>query len=73
MNEILFYVPQSVILHKGALQATASWIQQLSDQGSSLMPWIPGDSGHAKLMLDAAISCIQPLLQALLTTWLLCL
>ena len=46
-----------------SIPSTASWIQQLSDKGSSLMPWIPGDSGLAKMMIDSLTNSLQIIIE----------
>lgn len=37
----------------------ASWIQQLSDDRSVLLPWIPADGPHAQKMVNMLFECVQ--------------
>ena len=46
-----------------ARPATANWIQQLSDEGHSLMPWIPGDSSLAKMVFDSMTQGIKIMIE----------
>ena len=43
--------------------STATWIQQLSDEGASLMPWIPGDSSLAKLVIDSMTYALKIMIE----------
>jgi len=47
------YDPWLSPINPASKSSTATWIQQLSDENASLMPWIPGDSSLAKLVLDS--------------------
>ena len=52
-NMITLYDPWLSPINPSSKLTTANWIQQLSDEGESLMPWIPGDSSLAKMMFDS--------------------
>jgi len=56
---LALYEPWLLALKPGARAATAAWIQQLADESTSLLPWIPGDCGLARLMLDSFLASIQ--------------
>ncbi|XP_060530773.1 ectopic P granules protein 5 homolog [Cylas formicarius] len=46
----------------------AAWIQQLADDRTVLLPWIPSDSGQARKMLDAFFECVTFVLHTLPTS-----
>ena len=50
-------------INPASIPSTASWIQQLSDRASSLMPWIPGDSALAKWMIDSLTHSLRVMIK----------
>lgn len=43
----------------------ASWIQQLSDDRSVLLPWISSDGPHAQKMIGMLMECVQFIMHTL--------
>ena len=62
-NVKLLYDPWLSPVSPAAKASTANWIQQLSDEGASLMPWIPGDSSLAKLILDSMTDSLKVIIE----------
>lgn len=49
-------IPYSI---KNLKENMATWIQQLADDRSVLLPWIPADGPHAQKIINVLFECVQ--------------